>query len=518
MKEDRANLGQRWHYTQASDKRSWYHATTQVTVLTFISLHVWIVFWHMTYAPWMVPTGILFLARWSKYHLSIWPLSRGELIPRLDEFIFFLVSQFLLQVLSRSFAPLPPFLDFSSVFPHPGRGIFPSLSGFTTRACFLKRCAQFNWVCILSTNPFCGLLHFHRQGISRFPQIGVVFLRFKKFVPPNRKHKVSCTPSLSCDQWAKNPHASQIGCSAIQEPLGVPDHGRMPLSRALCSWNAWVPQPITSSVIAIHVLIAGAESLRKAPDQHAVGREPSTKLSTRSVGSLCMSTAMTGSPGGYKICVPSVWPRAPWCSDGGRLTKGNDKISGIGSTIINHDIFKKHGKAHGSKCVKCHGISFWQNSIAGSNLLLFVSSKKHKTSCKINKLQTKVGTEPTTSGQESIHWTAMPTEHENSTCLYLSFFGISTASILFWKVEYWSPWQASKFSGQSSSCVPGVVKWIKYTFCTGRVLILPLPGNTGSSEACKHFEFGLAPQIARFRRLRALWTNWKTGFTRHNWT
>jgi len=95
-----------------------------------------------------------------------------ELLPRLDEFIFFLVSQFLLQVLSRSFAPLPPSLEFSSFFPHPGRRIFPSLPGFTTHARFLKRCAQCCWVNILSTNPFCGLLHSHRQlqGISRFPR------------------------------------------------------------------------------------------------------------------------------------------------------------------------------------------------------------------------------------------------------------------------------------------------------------------------------------------------------------
>jgi len=32
------------------------------------------------------------------------------------------------------------------------------------------------------------------------------------------------------------------------------------------------------------------------------------------------------------------------------------------------------------------------------------------------------------------------------------------------------------------------------------------------------FEFGPVPQIARFRRLRALWTDWKTVFIRHNWT
>ena len=91
------------------------------------------------------------------------------------------------------------------------------------------------------------------------------------------------------------------------------------------------------------------------------------------------------------------------------------------------------------------------------------------------------------------------------------------ASILCWKLEYWIPWRARQFCGQSSSFVPGVVKWMKYTFCTCRVLFLPLPGNTGYSEACKHFEFGVAPEIARFRRLRALWTDSKTVFTRHTW-
>ena len=42
----------------------------------------------------------LLAPRW-KYHLSNWPLSRGRLIPRLVWFLFFSVSQFLLQVLSR---------------------------------------------------------------------------------------------------------------------------------------------------------------------------------------------------------------------------------------------------------------------------------------------------------------------------------------------------------------------------------------------------------------------------------
>ena len=126
--------------------------------------------------------------------------------------------------------------------------------------------------------------------------------------------------------------------------------------------------------------------------------------------------------------------------------------------------------------------------------------------------------------------------HRNTkTSLRMSHnFGESIASILFWKLEYWSPWRSRQFSGQSSSFVPGVVKWIKYTICTERVLLLPLPGNTGSCkhfefdvapqiarfrrEACKHFEFCVTPQIARFRRLRTLWTDWKTGFTRHDWT
>ena len=77
--------------------------------------------------------------------------------------------------------PCPPlfglFVFFSSSW---SRDIFPSLPGFTTHACFLKRCAQCCWVNMLSSNPFCGHLHSHRQGISRFPQIGVVFLTFKK--------------------------------------------------------------------------------------------------------------------------------------------------------------------------------------------------------------------------------------------------------------------------------------------------------------------------------------------------
>jgi len=55
--------------------------------------------------------------------------------------------------------------------------------------------------------------------------------------------------------------------------------------------------------------------------------------------------------------------------------------------------------------------------------------------------------------------------------------------------------RARGFCWQTSSFVPGVVKLIKYTVCTGRVLFLPLPGNTGSSEACQHFWIWPGPSI-----------------------
>jgi len=63
-----------------------------------------------------VITEIPLLApRW-KYHLSNWPLSRGRLIPRLVWFLFFPVSQFLLQVLSRTFTPPSPLLESADFF------------------------------------------------------------------------------------------------------------------------------------------------------------------------------------------------------------------------------------------------------------------------------------------------------------------------------------------------------------------------------------------------------------------
>ena len=61
-----------WHaFSMSNANKDWIH--TQVLFQT-------------TYCPTSCVscTGILYLARRSKYHISIWPLSRGELIPMLD--------------------------------------------------------------------------------------------------------------------------------------------------------------------------------------------------------------------------------------------------------------------------------------------------------------------------------------------------------------------------------------------------------------------------------------------------
>ena len=129
-----------------------------------------------------------------KYHLSNWPLSRGRLIPRLVWFLLFSVSRFLLQVLSQTFTPPPPFLESAVFLSHPDPGFCRFLSGFTTQFWFMERCAQCWWVSNLITNPWCGPFHIKRQGISRFAQFASVFLIFKYFVPPNRKHKFSPRP------------------------------------------------------------------------------------------------------------------------------------------------------------------------------------------------------------------------------------------------------------------------------------------------------------------------------------
>ena len=128
----------------------------------------------------------LLAPRW-KCNLSNWPLSRGRLIPSLVWFLFFSVSQFLLQVLSRTFSPPPPFLESAWFLTHPDPGFCRFHSGFTPQFWFLERCAQCWWVSNLCTNPWCGPFHINRQGISWYiAQLASVFLIFKYFVLPSR--------------------------------------------------------------------------------------------------------------------------------------------------------------------------------------------------------------------------------------------------------------------------------------------------------------------------------------------
>jgi len=83
-----------WIWCQAQRWQIWYCAAHLIHLM-----------------PQHFSTEIPLLApRW-KYQLSKWPLSRGRLIPGLAAILFFSVSQFLLQVLSRTFTPPPPFLE-----------------------------------------------------------------------------------------------------------------------------------------------------------------------------------------------------------------------------------------------------------------------------------------------------------------------------------------------------------------------------------------------------------------------
>ena len=52
-------------------------------------------------------------------------------------------------------------------------------------------------------------------------------------------------------------------CCPMWEPRGVPDHAGMPRLQASSSWKAWVPQPITFAVLAIHRFLGGAEAMQK---------------------------------------------------------------------------------------------------------------------------------------------------------------------------------------------------------------------------------------------------------------
>ena len=109
--------------------------------------------------------------------------------------------------------------------------------------------------------PVCGLLHFHRQGISRFPQIGVVFLLFKRFVPPNRKLKISCTPSLGASSRVATPLdldlafgavgvTDSLSCTSLLSPLlPLPPPIASPPSSAAAGEPIWDPGVFTVIIV-----------------------------------------------------------------------------------------------------------------------------------------------------------------------------------------------------------------------------------------------------------------------------
>ena len=49
--------------------------------------------------------------------------------------------------------------------------------------------------------------------------------------------------------------------------------------------------------------------------------------------------------------------------------------------------------------------------------------------------------------------------------------------------------EARRLFRRTSSFVPEAAKWIKYTVCTGRILLFQLPGNTRSSETVINLNF-----------------------------
>jgi len=87
--------------------------------------------------------------------------------------------------------PSPPLFGLFILFSSPwSRDI-----SFFARVYYSCLFSQTVWTSVVESifsprTRFCGLLHSLRQGIPRFPQIGVVFLTFKKIVPQNAKMAV----------------------------------------------------------------------------------------------------------------------------------------------------------------------------------------------------------------------------------------------------------------------------------------------------------------------------------------
>ena len=167
-------------------------------------------------------------------------------------------------------------------------------------------------------------------------------------------------------------------------PRGVSDHGGMPRLQASSSWNAWVPEPITFSVIAIHVPVGSASFLRF--------ESSSSKKQHIQKGEKVKN---------WKLCIWCIWKYT---------MKIRSAVLHIEDGATSHCTFDTW---------------LWV-------ILYLIRKICYKNQCKFCPRK----------------------RNTSSPSIFLQTF----------------------------SFVPGVVNWIKYTVCTSRVLLLPLPGNTGSSE------------------------------------
>ena len=117
----------------------------------------------------LLVTEIIFLARRSKYHLSIWPLSRGELMSRLDD-CFFKCPSFYYRSCHVHLPPPPPFWTFRLFFLTRVEGYFLLCQGLLLRPVFSNSVHSFD-ESVFSTNSSVDFF----TPIARFPQVYFFF-------------------------------------------------------------------------------------------------------------------------------------------------------------------------------------------------------------------------------------------------------------------------------------------------------------------------------------------------------
>ena len=141
-------------------------------------------------------TEIPLFAPRSKYHLSNWPLSRERLIPRLVWLLFFSVSQFYYRSCHGHLLPLPPSWSLRDFFRTLIQGFVVFVQGLPLNSDFWNGVHSVDESVISPRTR--DVLHINRQGISRFAQFTSVFLIFKYFVLPNRKHNFAWNWRWAC--------------------------------------------------------------------------------------------------------------------------------------------------------------------------------------------------------------------------------------------------------------------------------------------------------------------------------